>query len=87
MVGNDATSVWMLDHPGIYRAATLGVTAEHLDHRRRCDQVLEVIEQQKDPRRLKVASQAIQQRPVAHVPQSYALRDRRNSSPRRPGNR
>jgi hypothetical protein len=30
VVGNDATSVWMLDHPGIYRAATLGVTAEHL---------------------------------------------------------
>ena len=30
VVGNDATSVWMLDHPGIYRAATLGITAEHL---------------------------------------------------------
>ena len=30
VVGNDATSVWMLDHPGIYQAATLGVTAEHL---------------------------------------------------------
>ena len=29
-VGNDATSVWMLDHPGIYQAATLGITAEHL---------------------------------------------------------
>jgi hypothetical protein len=29
-VGNDATSVWMLDHPGIYQAATLGVTVEHL---------------------------------------------------------
>jgi hypothetical protein len=30
VVGNDAVSVWMLDHPGIYQAATLGVTAEHL---------------------------------------------------------
>ncbi|HEX6521863.1 MAG TPA: hypothetical protein VF070_17935 [Streptosporangiaceae bacterium] len=29
-VGNDAISVWMLDHPGIYQAATLGVTVEHL---------------------------------------------------------
>ena len=29
-IGNDATSVWMLDHPDIYRAATLGVTVEHL---------------------------------------------------------
>lgn len=29
-VGNDATSVWMLDHPGIYQAAALGVTVEHL---------------------------------------------------------
>ena len=29
-IGNDATSVWMLDHPGIYQAATLGVTVEHL---------------------------------------------------------
>jgi len=29
-VGNDATSVWMLDHPGIYQATTLGVTVEHL---------------------------------------------------------
>ena len=28
--GNDATSVWMLDHPDIYQAATLGVTVEHL---------------------------------------------------------
>jgi hypothetical protein len=30
VVGNDAISVWMLDHPEIYRAATLGVTVEHL---------------------------------------------------------
>ena len=30
VVGNDAISVWMLDHPDIYRAATLGVTVEHL---------------------------------------------------------
>ena len=29
-VGNDATSVWMLNHPDIYQAATLGVTVEHL---------------------------------------------------------
>ena len=29
-VGNDATSVWMLGHPDIYHAATLGVTVEHL---------------------------------------------------------
>ena len=29
-VGNDAISVWMLDHPSIYQAATLGVTVEHL---------------------------------------------------------
>ncbi len=29
-VGNDAISVWMLDHPEIYQAATLGVTVEHL---------------------------------------------------------
>ena len=29
-VGSDAVSVWMLDHPGIYRAAALGVTVEHL---------------------------------------------------------
>ena len=29
-IGNDATSVWMLDHPDIYQAATLGVTVEHL---------------------------------------------------------
>jgi hypothetical protein len=29
-IGNDATSVWMLDHPDIYQAATLGVTIEHL---------------------------------------------------------
>jgi hypothetical protein len=28
-IGNDATSVWMLDHPDIYQAA-LGVTVEHL---------------------------------------------------------
>ena len=30
VVGNDATSVWMLDHPDIYQAAALGVTVEHL---------------------------------------------------------
>ena len=30
VVGNDAISVWMLDHPDIYRAAALGVTVEHL---------------------------------------------------------
>ena len=30
VVGNDAISVWMLDHPGIYQAAALGVTVEHL---------------------------------------------------------
>ncbi|MFI5066907.1 MAG: hypothetical protein ACHP9Z_23430 [Streptosporangiales bacterium] len=29
-VGNGAVSVWMLDHPGIYQAAALGVTIEHL---------------------------------------------------------
>ncbi len=29
-VGSDAISVWMLDHPGIYQAAALGVTVEHL---------------------------------------------------------
>ena len=29
-IGNDAISVWMLDHPDIYQAATLGVTVEHL---------------------------------------------------------
>ena len=29
-IGNDATSVWMLDHPDIYQAAALGVTVEHL---------------------------------------------------------
>ena len=29
-IGNGAVSVWMLDHPGIYQAAVLGVTAEHL---------------------------------------------------------
>ncbi len=29
-VGNDAISVWMLDHPDIYQAAALGVTVEHL---------------------------------------------------------
>jgi hypothetical protein len=29
-VGNDATSVWMVDHPRIYQAATLGLTVEHL---------------------------------------------------------
>ena len=30
VVGNDAIGVWMLDHPEIYRAATLGVSVEHL---------------------------------------------------------
>jgi len=30
VVSNDAISVWMLDHPEIYQAATLGVTVEHL---------------------------------------------------------
>ena len=29
-VGQGAVSVWMLDHPDIYQAATLGVTVEHL---------------------------------------------------------
>ena len=29
-VSNGAISVWMLDHPDIYQAATLGVTVEHL---------------------------------------------------------
>jgi hypothetical protein len=29
-VGQGAVSVWMLDHPGIYQAAVLGVTVEHL---------------------------------------------------------
>ncbi len=29
-VGSDATSVWMLDHPGSYQAARAGVTVEHL---------------------------------------------------------
>jgi hypothetical protein len=36
-VGNDATSVWMLDHPGIYQAAALGVTVEHLGATRWAD--------------------------------------------------
>ena len=39
--------------------------------------MLEVVEQDKDPRVFEVASQAIQQRPVAHIPQPDALRDRR----------
>ncbi|HEY5117257.1 MAG TPA: hypothetical protein VIJ00_17175 [Nakamurella sp.] len=30
VLGNDATSVWMFDHPEIDHAATLGVTLEHL---------------------------------------------------------
>jgi hypothetical protein len=30
VVGAGAVSVWMLDHPDIYQAATLGVTVEHL---------------------------------------------------------
>jgi hypothetical protein len=29
-VGQGAVSIWMLDHPGIYQAAALGVTVEHL---------------------------------------------------------
>ena len=29
-VGQGAVSTWMLDHPDIYQAATLGVTVEHL---------------------------------------------------------
>jgi hypothetical protein len=29
-VGNDATSVWMLDHPDIYQQAVMGITVEHL---------------------------------------------------------
>lgn len=29
-VGSDATSVWMLDHPAIYKSAVAGVTVEHL---------------------------------------------------------
>ena len=29
-VGQGAVSTWMLDHPGIYQAAALGVTVEHL---------------------------------------------------------
>jgi hypothetical protein len=29
-VGTAAISVWMVDHPGIYQAATLGLTVEHL---------------------------------------------------------
>jgi hypothetical protein len=29
-VGNDATSVWMLDHPDIYQRAVTGITVEHL---------------------------------------------------------
>jgi hypothetical protein len=29
-VGSDATSVWMADHPAIYRAAVAGLTVEHL---------------------------------------------------------
>ncbi len=47
------------------------------DHGSGCDQVLEVVEQDKDPRVFEVASQPIQQRPVAHVPQPDSLRDRR----------
>ena len=30
VVGNDAISVWMLDHPGIYQQAVAGITVEHL---------------------------------------------------------
>ena len=48
------------------------------------DQVLEVVEQDQDPRVLEVAAQAIQQRPVTHVPQPYALRDRREDQIRVP---
>ncbi len=29
-VGSDATSVWMADHPSIYRSAVAGLTVEHL---------------------------------------------------------
>jgi hypothetical protein len=29
-VGNDAISVWMLDHPAIYQSAVAGITVEHL---------------------------------------------------------
>jgi hypothetical protein len=37
--------------------------------------VLEVVEQQQDPRRLEVAAQPVKQRPVADVAQTYTLRD------------
>jgi hypothetical protein len=30
VVGNDATSVWMLDHPDIYQRAVMAATVEHL---------------------------------------------------------
>ena len=46
--------------------------------------MLEVVEQQQDPRVFEVASQAIQQRPVAHVPQPDTLRDRRRDQIRVP---
>ena len=49
-----------------------------------CDQVLEVVEQDKDPHIFEVASQAIQQRPVAHIPQPDTLRDRRQDEFRVP---
>ena len=49
--------------------------------------MLEVVEEQKDPRLPKVTSQAIQQRPVAHIPQSDALRDRREDQLRVPDRR
>ena len=54
------------------------------DCRSGCDQVLEVVEQDKDPRVFEMASQAIQQRPVAHIPQPDALRDRRQDQIRVP---
>ena len=40
---------------------------ERGDHRRRGDQVLKVVEQQQDPRRLEVAAQPVKQRPVTDV--------------------
>ena len=46
------------------------------DHGRRGDQVLEIIEQQQDPRRLQVLVQAVKERPITGIAQSDALRDR-----------
>ena len=38
--------------------------------------MLEIVEQQQDPRRLEVFVQAVKERPITGITQSYALRDR-----------